>query len=564
MPRFLPPLLILTLGLLAYSDSFHGPFIFDDIISLRDNPQIRGLLAAHPPGVLPDAISARPVLILTFKLNYLLGKLNVESYHVVNLIIHLAVGLLLYGIVRRTIHNPALATAIAAIWIVHPLNTEAVTYIVQRSESLAALFYLAVIYCLIRRADGGGVAWSIAAVICCALGMGTKEVLVTAPLIALLFDRTFLAGSFAAALRRRRWLYAGLAATWIIGALVVFGERQSPTIGFHIGISPLEYARTELNVIAHYFLLSVWPRRLALDYYDWPVARRWTDVGWGGWLVVVLIIAVIVALWKKPRLGFLGAWVLVILAPSSSFVPLPSEIAAERRMYLPLMAIIALMVVGGWAMLRRTRPGRIFAVAAVCAVVCILGTLTFQRNHLYASAIDIMADAVAARPNNPRALYDYGNALSDAGYAQPEGSPAAVAYATAAADAFARSIHARPDNDLAWDHLGQSLLETKNWTAAFDFFTDAITAHPPFAAEAYLQRGKLRAQHGDLANAVTDFRSSIALRPNDPAAHYFLAVALELTHDLAGAKTEYQRTLDISPQFKDARARLGRLRASGK
>jgi hypothetical protein len=564
MRQYLPPLLVLVLGFLVYSDSFHGPFIFDDILSLRENPQIRGLLAARPPGVLPDAISARPVLILTFKLNYLLGKLNVESYHIANLIIHLAVGLLLYEIVRRTVANAALATAVAAIWIVHPLNTEAVTFIVQRSESLAALFYLAVIFCLIRRAGAGAAAWSIAAVICCALGMGTKEVLVTAPLLALLYDRAFLAGSFAAALRRRRWLYTGLAATWVIGAFVVFGERQSPTIGFHIGISPLEYARTELNVIAHYLLLSFWPHRLALDYYDWPVARRWADVGWGGWLVVVLAIAVIVALWKKPRLGFLGAWVLVILAPSSSFVPLPSEIAAERRMYLPLMAIIVLIVVGGWAILRRTRPGRIFALAAVCAVVCILGTLTFQRNHLYANAIDIMADAVAARPNNARALYDYGNALSEAGYAQPEGSPAAIAYATAAADAFRRSIQARPDNYLAWDHLGQSLLETKNWPAAFDFFTDAITVHPAFAAEAYLQRGKLRAQRGDLIGAIADFRQSIALRPDDPNAHYFLAIALQLAHDPAGAKTEYERTLTISPQFKDARARLDRLLVSGK
>ena len=267
------------------------------------------------------------------------------------------------------------------------------------------------------------------AVLCCALGMGTKEVLVTAPVVALLYDRTFLAGSFRQALRLRRWLYAGLAGTWLIGAYVVFGERRSPTIGFHIGISPLQYARTELNVIAHYVLLTFWPRHLALDYYDWPVARSWADIGWGGWLVILLGIAVIVALWRRPRLGFLGAWVFVILSPSSSFVPLPSEIAAERRMYLPLMSITALIVVGGWMILRRHRLGRIAAITATCTVVCVLGTLTRQRNRLYANAIDIMADAVEARPNNPRALFDYGNALSDAGYAQPEGSPAAVACA---------------------------------------------------------------------------------------------------------------------------------------
>jgi len=558
----LPPLLILALGFLVYSDSFHGPFIFDDIAALRDNPQIRGLFAGRAPGALPDAISARPVLILTFKLNYLIGKLNVESYHAVNLIIHLLVGLLLYAIVLKTIRNVPLATAVAAIWIVHPLNTEAVTYVVQRSESLAALFYLAVIYCLIRAAEGRAAMWSTIAVLCCALGMGTKEVLVTAPVMALLYDRAFLAGSFRQALRLRHWLYAGLAGTWLIGAYVVFGERRSPTIGFHIGISPLQYARTELNVIAHYFLLAFWPRHLALDYYDWPVARTWADVGWGGWLVILLGAAVIVALWRKPRLGFLGAWVLVILSPSSSFVPLPSEIAAERRMYLPLMSITALIVVGGWMILRRWRPGRIAAIASACAIVIILGTLTWQRNRLYANAIDIMADAVAARPNNPRALFDYGIALSDAGYAQPEGSPAAIACASQAAGAFRRSIQAQPDNYLAWDHLGQSLLETKDWPAAFDIYTYAITAYPPFAAEAYLQRGKLRAARNDIPGAIADFRNSIARHPDDPGAHYYLAIALELAHDLPGAKAEYERTLTLSPGFKDARFRLGRLPAS--
>jgi hypothetical protein len=554
------------LGLAAYSNSFHGPLIFDDNAALRDNPQIRGIFAQRAPDQLPDAISARPLLVFAFKLNYLIGRLQVEGYHIVNVIIHLAVGLLLYAIVRRTLDNSRfaatwLATAVAAIWIVHPLNTEAVTYIVQRSESLAALFYLLCIYCLIRAAQprtSAGI-WSAAAVAACALGMATKEVVVTAPLMAILYDRTFLAGSFARALRLRRWLYLGLAATWIITLFVVLGERRSPTIGFHVGISPLQYAATELNVIAHYFWLAFWPHPLALDYYDWPVVRSWADIGWGGWAVAALAIAVIIALWKKPWLGFLGAWIFLILSPSSSVVPLVSEIAAERRMYLPLMALTALVVVGGWTMLGKFRLGKIAAITAACAIALVLGDLTWQRNQLYGTEIDIMRDAAEARPNNPRALYNDANALAAAGYSLPEGSSQSIAYAGEAALAYRRSIQAQPNNYLAWDRLGLALLETKDWHAAQEYYTYAIDAYPPFAAEAYMQRGKLRVRRNDLPGAIADFHWSIALRPDNPDAHYFLAVALSLNHDWPGAESEYERTLSISPNFKDTRARLAGL-----
>jgi hypothetical protein len=161
-------------------------------------------------------------------LNYAVGKMDPTGYHVVNLCVHLLAALTLYGIARRTFRSralpgryadsaDALAFAVTLLWISHPLATQAVTYVIQRAESLMALFYLLTLYCAIR-SDGSErrAAWGLAAISCCALGMGTKEVMVTAPLVVLLYDRTFLAGSFAAALRSRAALYAGLAATWLL------------------------------------------------------------------------------------------------------------------------------------------------------------------------------------------------------------------------------------------------------------------------------------------------------------------------------------------------------------
>src|SRR5437667_9849284 len=184
------PLLILAATALAYSNSFSGPFIFDDLTwipEIPENPHIR-----HPG-------TGRPLVCLTLALNYALSGLEPWSYHAVNLAIHASAALVLFAIVRRTLQGPrlrnrlgahanGLAGAVAVLWAVHPLQTESVTYIIQRAESLMGLFLLLTLYCVIRgyhspRRSG----WYSTAVICCALGMGSKEGVVFAPVIVLLY-----------------------------------------------------------------------------------------------------------------------------------------------------------------------------------------------------------------------------------------------------------------------------------------------------------------------------------------------------------------------------------------
>jgi tetratricopeptide (TPR) repeat protein len=398
--RGTPLVLALLCGLAAYGDSFRGPFIFDDIDAIANNPRSN----------VPTTLSGRPVLRLSFAVDRAIGGMHVEIYHATNLLIHLASGAVLYGIVRRNLQRreswgdrfqdsaPWLAGAVVAVWLVHPLNTEAVTYIVQRAESLAGLFYLLVIYCLIRD-------WKLAAIAACALGMGTKETVATAPVVALLYDRTFISRSFAAALKARGPLYLGLAATWVIPLGVIASGARGLSVG---NVAPADYAATQLGVIAHYIALAVWPRRLALDYYDWPIAHGWSQVGVCGRLVALSILFFAVALWWKPWLGFLGAWFFIILAPSSSVVPIFTEIAAEHRMYLPSITLVVLAVVGGWIILLRGVAGRWIAGLLVTVVLALLMTRTFLRNAEYRNPEVIWSDDVALRPLNPRAHYNLG------------------------------------------------------------------------------------------------------------------------------------------------------------
>ena len=348
--------MIVLAGLAAYSDSFHGPFIFDDR-SFIEAPAARSL---WPPG--PILSGQRPVVQASLALNRIIGGPGATGYHLFNVAMHLLAALTLFGVVRRTLRMPALrgrfdektgaalAFCAALLWALHPLQTEAVTYVIQRTESLMALFYLVTLYCFIRAVKSPDrVAWHIAAVAACALGMGSKEVMVSAPLIVLLYERTFVAGSFREALRRHWGLYLGLAATWLILArsvLEAFGPRAQ-SAGFNLpGLTSLQYAQSEFGVILHYLRLAFWPAGLCLDY-DWPIAKSAADIAPGAIVVGILLAATIWALVRRPVWGFAGAAFFLVLAPTSSIMPI-KDLAFEHRMYLPLAALVATVVLAAY------------------------------------------------------------------------------------------------------------------------------------------------------------------------------------------------------------------------
>ncbi|HEY1422494.1 MAG TPA: glycosyltransferase family 39 protein, partial [Candidatus Acidoferrum sp.] len=263
---WLYPVLILAATLLTYANSFSGPFIFDDLPWIAANPHIRHLwplwnVLQAPPG----GGTRRPLVCLTLALNYALGGLEPWSYHVFNLAIHACAALVLFGIVRRTLQRPrlrqrfgmpanGLAAAIAILWAVHPMQTESVTYVIQRMESLMGLFLLLTLYCVIRGHDSPRRLWWFAgAVACCALGMATKEGMTIAPIIVLLYDRVFLADSWADLSHKRSRLYIGLAATWLILiSLIVINKARGGTLLGFPAVSWWRYAQNQFGATAHY------------------------------------------------------------------------------------------------------------------------------------------------------------------------------------------------------------------------------------------------------------------------------------------------------------------------
>jgi len=445
--------LIAIAALTVYARSFSSPFVFDDLAAIKEgNPSIHHLWplgpVLSPPVADGQTVGGRPVLNLSLAVNYAVSGTGVGSYHAVNLLIHILCGWTLLGIVRRTflrmsvrVRDPdgpmnavLFAGAVALLWTVHPLQTESVTYVIQRAESLMSLFYLLTLYGFVRfvaaepsfdepvviaRArvapPAGNSIWMVGSILACYLGMGTKEAMATAPLIVFLYDHTFVAGSWRVAWRRRRWYYLALAAAWIpLGILVAGARGRGGTAGVGGSLSPAAYLRIQCSAVIHYLRLALWPRGLVFDYGAAPLAVP--HAAMGAALLVVLAGAVVLALrWRSP-LGFLGAWFFVLLAPSSSIVPIEVQPIAEHRMYLALAAVVITVVsAAAWTLGRR-------ALLALVPAVLVLGVLTVRRNEVYRSAAALWGDTAAKRPGNSRAQCNLADALVAEGRA-PEALP---------------------------------------------------------------------------------------------------------------------------------------------
>src|SRR5271166_5964004 len=484
--RTLAALALLALvALAAYHNSFSGPFLFDDTPSIVENSDIRHLATTlrEDPQLNAGTGVGRPLLRVSLWINYALGGLEVRGYHVFNLLLHLLAAWTLWGLARRMLESPCLrdrygreawglALAIALLWTVHPLQTESVTYVVQRTEILGGWFYLLTLYSVVRSASATGwrvSAWSVAAVVSCLLGMASKEIVATAPLLALALDRVFFAPSWKRLWQLRRGLYAALGCTWIFQAmlLVMASSGQKATgIGFDVGMRWWEYALTQPYYLCRYLALSVWPSALTLDYGTY-LSRSVGEVAPYAAVVLLLLALTFVGLWRNPPMGFCGLWFFLILAPTSSVVPIAGQTGAEHRMYLPLAGLIGLGVVGGYTLWRRAwleRPGMLRAgsVLVLAVGVAALGARTVARNEEYQSELSIWQTVVDRWPINPRAHNNLGIALADAGRT----SEAIAQYEDA--------LRLKPDYAEAHNNLGNALANTGRTSEAIAQYEAAL------------------------------------------------------------------------------------------
>ena len=497
-----------------YINSLFTEFVYDDMSDIVGNPSI---LHLWPTPIWSNgAIQNRPLANFSFALNYALGGMQVKGYHVVNLVIHIINALLLFGILRRTFLLPTMRAAfggaawilsltISLLWAVHPLQTEAVTYIVQRYESLMSLFYLLVFYYVIRGVDSHRpTIWYVGAILACFLGMSTKEVMVTAPVMVFLYDRTFLTGSFQEAFKQRWWLYVGLALCWVwllklINAGWMNSALNSTAVNVRGGVSDTwSYAATQPGVILHYLRLIVWPNPLILDY-NWPVANTLPAILRPGAVILLLVLAWLWGLFKHRTWAFLIAWFLIILSPTSSFFPLFDDYVVEHRMYLPSIAPIAFIVIMCYrgireAVIHQWVPQKSLKALLVPAILATItfGALTRERNKDYANESTMWTNVVTKVPNNSRAQNNLGVSL----YLKNRPDEAIVH--------LQEALRLKPDSPGTHNNLGNALTMKNQYDEAIKHYQEALRLRPDYPEA-----------NNNLGNAFTNLN-----RPDEAIKHY--------------------------------------------
>jgi tetratricopeptide (TPR) repeat protein len=386
----------------------------------------------------------------------------------------------------------------------------------------------------------------VAAVVICALGMGAKEVMATAPIVVLLYDRAFLSGSFRETFRRRGALYLGLAATWAVLAAIMLLCEGPASAGFGIKeVTSWQYALTQPGVILYYLGLSFWPRSLCLDY-SWPLATKFWQIAPQATALAALLAATAWAAVRRPALGFLGAWFFLILAPTSSIMPI-KDACFEHRMYLSLAAVVAGAVIAACALIRRLvrqsafsdHSATIAAVVLALTVAAALGCVTFRRNRDYRSEISIWEDAAHKRENNARAQMSLGVAYFDERRFDE------------AMRCYNRGIELNPEYPKAHYDRAIALARINDHAGAIRDLDQAISLQPDFAA-AYVQRGIEYSMNNRFPETIQDCSRAIELKPDSVEAFVNRAYAyIELRrYDLA--LSDCNRAIELKPGYAAA------------
>ena len=658
---------LIIAGFAVYWNTLPAPFTFDDEHAIVINEQIRQLSTSLSTTAQGSPLAGRPLVSVSFAINYALGGLNVRGYRLVNIAIHVVCALLLFAVIRQAgrafqarLADPKgpprteLAFAAALIWMVHPLVTEAVNYVSQRTELMMAAFFLLTLYTAQRagesvRSGAGGsnqpprvalrrsaeaqakaertrptvsseaTVWLALSVVCCAMGMACKETMAVAPILVWLYDRTFVSGSFREALRQRWRYYAGLCATWLILVALLWSSPRGDSAGFAgASVSPWEYLLNQSVMIVRYLWLAIVPRGLVLDYGE-PLPLTLSKVAPYAAAVTALLAATLIALVRRPAVGFLGAWFFLTLAPTSSIIPISTEVGAERRMYLPLMAlvILALTVVArtfhpstklGMTLSMSKGQVRETAIAAdlkgprrmpadlegpprmtraatmsIAVLAVLLSVATIQRNAEYLSGLTLWQSVLDRWTPHARAHRNLAAELKLAGRPDEEiahlraavtdipeirnllgGELLALGRHAEAARELQQYTHDHPRDADALSNLGIALGALGRNDEATQAFERAVDVDPNNG----LSQRNLALhlfQQDDFDGAVPHAREAVRLTPNDPAAHNLLGLALIGQQMIDEAIREFRASLTLQPDNNDAAVYLQRtLKATGR
>ena len=560
-------LFLLSLALLViliYANTLSGPFIFDDRHNIQQNPYIR-LQRLSPGGLAKAALESpskhRPLANISFALNYYFHRYNPVGYHFVNILIHIITGTLLYLFAKATLLTPALKADYdrlaadwiplftAFIWTLHPLQTQSVSYIVQRMNSLATLFYLLCLWFYAKyrlSEDTKRPYWLLAG---CAvsgvLALGSKEIAATLPFFITLYEWFFFQGLRRTWFKKRTPFIAGAIILLVILSLLFLGidPLGRITAGYvDHDLTVVQRVLTEFRVVIFYISLIIWPHpsRLNLDH-EFMISSSLIDPVTTLFSLAAIAGAVGAAIYfakKAPLISFCILWFFGNLVIESSVIGL--EIIFEHRTYLPSMMVILMLVS---LIFKYVKPKWIgFALLSIMIVVESIGT--YERNKVWTSAVALWQDCVSKSPQKARPYNNLGVALASAGQVE------------AAFEKYHIALQIKPDYALAHYNLGFTLARQGNLNQGIFHLNESLRLDPK-NKEVHNDLGVAFVMQERLDEAIYHFREALKINADYSRTHNNLGIALGKQDNLAEAVFHFQEALRLEPEYAEAHNNLG-------
>ena len=521
-----PCFLIITIGIICYSGSFDASFTFDDIPSIINNESIKDLWDLK---TILEANETRFLAFFSFAVNYHIHGLNLFGYHLVNLIIHILTALTLYWLVRVLFltpemketpisqHAESIALVVSLVFVSHPVETQAVTYIVQRMTSMVALFYLLslVLYIKARihydERNSRHIPFYVGSITAALLAMFTKEISVTLPLCIIVCEYFFFSPSLKKIGRKLSYLWPMLFTLPVVPLTYILTKKEMmERVGLATmmvetdSISRLDYLLTQFNVISTYIRLLFLPIHQSIDY-DYPLADHFFEPAtFASFLLLLFIFVLALLVFKKFRLVSFGIiWFYLALMVESSVIPI-RDVIFEHRLYLPSVGIFLSSTVLLFHLLGHRRK-ILFALFAV--VISLASVATINRNIVWKNAALLWNDAVAKGNIKARTMNNLGVGLINLGRVD-----LAISHYDKAQKQFPRHAKIYFNRGMAHHMVG-------NIKKAMLDYTKSIEIYPKYH-RTYFYRGMALIQLGQPEKALEDLNHSIRISPNDSNVYY--------------------------------------------
>jgi tetratricopeptide (TPR) repeat protein len=538
-------------ALAVYSNSFRVPFLFDDDRNIAGNLYLRswsGLLTYFRLN------AANFMAMVSYALNYRFGGLGVGGYHAVNLSIHWGCACLVYAFIlalwdtlRQNNFSESerppdpsdrfvIALLAALVFLCHPVQTEAVTYIVQRNTSLAVLFYLAAMSSYAHFRNGHSIFFLVAASGFALGAMFTKQIAFTLPFSLLLYELCFRQNNVSKT-RRITLASIGLFAALLLLALCVIYSKAVAAGGLSGAARETEemsrttYFLTQWNVLRTYVRLLCLPVAQNLDY-DYPLTRGLNvpTLASGFFLFLLLASAVILHKKKIRIAAFCVGWFFVTLSVESSFIPI-RDVIFEHRLYLPMLGFAIGAGWWSWKLFHRRR--RVW-IATATVLILALGIAAYRRNDVWKSVLTLWQDCSRKSPNKARPANNLGLAYSELGD-----------YEKAVAQ-LEKAVRLEPEFTDAYNNLGNVYVKKKEYTKALPYYLEALK-YQPENCQPYENLGRAYYELQQYDKALEYLAQSLKKNPDSGQTHVNLALVYHQTGDLEKEILHAERALELFP-----------------